>query len=133
MSTGANGTSTAAADAVNFFFTMREQIKLYHWQTHSYARHKATDDVISALDGAIDTYIETYMGKYGRPRMSARNNTVKVVNMNEKTATRFIKSCIEYLQGPLVKGLKPTDTDLFNLRDEMLGELNKILYLFTLH
>jgi hypothetical protein len=112
---------------------MREQIKLYHWQTHSYARHKATDEVISALDGTIDEYVETYMGKYGRPRMTARNNEIKLVNMNEKSAVRFIKSCIEHLQGPLVKGLKPTDTDLMNLRDEMLGELNKILYLFTLH
>jgi hypothetical protein len=25
------------------------------------------------------------------------------------------------------------DTDLVNIRDEMLAELNKILYLFTLH
>jgi hypothetical protein len=122
-----------SADDVNFFFHMREQIKLYHWQTHSYARHKATDDVLSALDETIDTYVETYMGKYGRPRMSTRNNTVRVMNMSEKSAVRFIKECIAYIQGPLVKRLKPTDTDLMNLRDEMLGELNKILYLFTLH
>jgi hypothetical protein len=122
-----------SADDINFFFHMREQIKLYHWQTHSYARHKATDDVLSALDETIDTYVETYMGKYGRPRMSTRNNTVRVMNMSEKSAVRFIKECIAYIQGPLVKRLKPTDTDLMNLRDEMLGELNKILYLFTLH
>jgi hypothetical protein len=122
-----------SADDVNFFFQMREQIKLYHWQTHSYARHKATDDVISALDTTIDTYVETYMGKYGRPRMSARNNKIAVSNMSEKSAVRFIKLCIAHLQGPLVKRLRPTDSDLINLRDEMLGELNQLLYLFTLH
>jgi len=118
---------------INFFFSMREQIKLYHWQTHSFARHKATDDVIKALDETIDTYVETYMGKYGRPKMTASTNTVRIQNMTEKTAARFIGSCITYLEGPLVKRLKPADTDLVNLRDEMLAELNKLQYLFTLH
>jgi hypothetical protein len=122
-----------SATDINFFFTMREQIKMYHWQTHVFARHKATDDVISALDGTIDTYVETYMGKYGRPKVTATTRNVSIQNMTEKTATRFIETCIKYLEGPLVKRLKPTDTDLVNLRDEMLGELNKLLYLFTLH
>ena len=118
---------------INFFFSMREQIKLYHWQTHIFARHKATDDVLEALDASIDTYVEVYMGKYGRPKMTTKTNTVRIQNMNEKMAVRFIKTCIAYLEGPLVKHLKPTDTDLVNIRDEMLAELNKILYLFTLH
>jgi hypothetical protein len=121
-----------SATDVNFFFYMREQLKLYHWQTHSYPRHKATDELLSALDTTIDAYVETYMGKYGRPKVTGATNSIRVQNMNEKTAGRFIHGCIAHLQGPLVKRLKPTDTDLINLRDEMLGELNKILYLFTL-
>jgi len=121
----------SAAD-INFFFSMREQIKVYHWQTNQFARHKATDDVLSALDGSIDTYVEVYMGKYGRPKITASTNTVKIQNMADKTAAKFIKACISYLQGPLVKRLKPTDTDLVNIRDEMLSELNKLLYLYTL-
>jgi len=118
---------------INFFFSMREQIKLYHWQTNQFARHKATDEVIAALDGSIDTYVEVYMGKYGRPKMTSSTNIVRVQNMADKTAAKFIKTCIAYLQGPLVKRLKPSDTDLVNVRDEMLGELNKLLYLYTLN
>jgi hypothetical protein len=121
-----------SATDVNFFFSMREQIKLYHWQTHSFARHKATDDVISALDQSIDKYVEVYMGKYGRPKVTGGTNMVRVQNMTEKTAVRFVKTCLVYLEGPLVKRLKPTDTDLVNIRDEMLAELNQLLYLFTL-
>jgi hypothetical protein len=121
----------SAAD-INFFFSMREQIKVYHWQTNQFARHKATDEVIEALDGSIDTYVEVYMGKYGRPKITASTNTVKIQNMADKTAAKFIKACIAYLQGPLVKRLKPADTDLINVRDEMLSELNKLLYLYTL-
>lgn len=121
-----------SADDVNFFFNMREQIKLYHWQTHSFAQHKATDDLLDSLDKVIDEYVETYMGRYGRPRMNARNNTIRVQNMNAKMAVKFIKECATYIQGPLTKKLEATDTDLINLRDEMLRDLHKVLYLFTL-
>lgn len=121
-----------SATDINFFFSMREQIKIYHWQTYQFAKHKATDDVLEALDGSIDTYVEVYMGKYGRPKITAATSTVKIQNMADKTAAKFIKACIAYLQGPLVKRLKPTDTDLINIRDEMLAELNKLLYLYTL-
>jgi len=117
---------------INFFFSMREQIKLYHWQTNQFARHKATDEVLEALDGSVDKYVEIYMGKYGRPKITSSTNTVRVQNMADKTAAKFIKMCIVYLEGPLVKRLKPTDTDLINVRDEMLAELNKLLYLYTL-
>ena len=117
---------------INFFFSMREQIKLYHWQTNQFARHKATDEVLEALDGSVDKYVEVYMGKYGRPKITSSTNTVRVQNMADKTAAKFIKMCIVYLEGPLVKRLKPTDTDLINIRDEMLAELNKLLYLYTL-
>jgi hypothetical protein len=122
-----------SADNINFFFTMREQIKLYHWQTHSYSRHKATDMIIEKIDKNIDTYVEVYMGKYGRPHLVSRNNVVKIQNLSEKTIVRFCKACLVYLQTELPKKLKETDTDLLNIRDEMMGDLNQLLYLFTLH
>lgn len=121
-----------SADDVNFFFNMREQIKLYHWQTHSFAQHKATDDLLDSLDKVIDEYVEVYMGRYGRPKMGARNNTIQVQNLNEKSMVKFLRDCIAYLQGPLIKGIKG-DTELINLRDEMLGHLNQTMFLFTLH
>jgi len=121
-----------SADDVNFFFQMRQQIKLYHWQTHSFAQHKATDDLLDSLDKAIDEYVEVYMGHYGRPKMASRNSTIQIKNMNVKSIIKFLRECVAYLQGPLVKKLKPTDTELVNLRDEMLAGLHQVMYLFTL-
>jgi hypothetical protein len=121
-----------SAQHIHFFFQMRDQIKLYHWQTSSYARHKATDDVLHKLDEHIDLFVEVYMGKYGRPNMTKTTNTVVIKNMADSTAAKFIRSCLTYLEGPLTKSLKPSDTDLFNIRDEMLGELHQLLYLFSL-
>jgi hypothetical protein len=121
-----------SGDDVNFFFQMREQIKLYHWQTHSFAEHKATDDLLDSLDKVIDEYVEVYMGKYGRPKMVVRNSTTYIKNLTKKNMIAFIKACVSYLEGPLTKHLKPSDTDLINLRDEMLSDLHKVQYLFTL-
>lgn len=122
-----------SAATIHFFFQMREQIKLYHWQTHLYSRHKATDDVLSSLDENIDDFVEVYMGKYGRPKMTEKQGCMKITNLSEKQAVVFIKRCIQHLLTDVVKNLTPQkDSDLLNIRDEMLGSLNQLLYLFTL-
>ncbi len=121
-----------SAQIVQFFFTLREQIKLYHWQTSSYARHKATDDVISKMDEHIDLFVEVWMGKYGRPKLTRATQDIRLRNMSEVGAVKFVKGAIDYLQGPLTRALKGTDTDLANIRDEMIGDLHQLLYLFTL-
>jgi len=121
-----------SAQHIHFFFHLREQIKLYHWQTYLYARHKATDDVIKSLDEHIDLFVEVYMGKYGRPNITRATNTIEIKNMSEKSAVKFVKDCLAHLIGPFSRSIKATDTDLLNIRDEMAGELNQLLYLFTL-
>jgi phosphoribulokinase len=119
-----------SAKDTQFFLCMRNQIKLYHWQTKLYSRHKATDAVVDSLDKSIDKYVEVYMGKYGRMKMNGETGTISIKNLSESSIINFIKRCIVYLN--TIK-LKDTDTDLLNIRDEMLGELNQLLYLFTLH
>jgi hypothetical protein len=121
-----------SAQHIHFFFQLRDQIKVYHWQTYLYARHKATDDVIKSLDEHIDLFVEVYMGKYGRPNMTRTTNLVQIKNMTEKSAVKFIKDSLAHLIGPFSRSIKATDTDLLNIRDEMAGELNQLLYLFTL-
>jgi hypothetical protein len=49
-----------SGDDIHFFVNMREQIKLYHWQTKIYSRHKATDNVIELLDENIDKNMLKY-------------------------------------------------------------------------
>ena len=123
-----------SASDIHFFLQLRDQIKLYHWQTRIYARHTATDKVLDDLDRIIDSYVEIYIGKYGRKRLVGGDAKISVSNLTEAGATRFVTSAIRYCQGGLVKGLsKVHDTDLLNLRDELIGALNQLLYLFTLH
>lgn len=116
-------------DIATAMLTIRNQIKLYHWQTSSFARHKATDDLTTSLDGHIDTFIEVYMGKYGRPVVT---DTIKLTNFSEPAARAFISKQVDFLTKTLPKKLSPMDSDLLNIRDEILADMNKALYLFTL-
>jgi hypothetical protein len=122
-----------SAEDVHFFMNLRNQIKLYHWQTHVYARHIATDKILAEIDALIDSYVEIYIGKYGRPKLNSTTGTIHLLNMGDAGAVRFIRSAIHYMERNLVKHLnKGSDTDLFNLRDELLANMNQLLYLFTL-
>lgn len=121
-----------SADQIHFFLNLRDQIKLYHWQTRVYSRHIATDKILEGLEKSIDSYVEVYIGKYGRPRVSGKNASIALHNLTEAGAVRLVNAAIRYLQGPLTKSLKPNDNDLMNIRDEMVADLNQLLYLFTL-
>ena len=117
---------------IQFLFEIRNQIKLYHWQTYQHARHMATDKYLESLDKHIDYFVEVSMGKYGRPRLTGATATITLKNMTEKTAAIYLNAAREYLQGAFSKTINPKDTDLLNIRDEILGDLNQLTYLFTL-
>jgi hypothetical protein len=119
----------SGGDIVTHLLTIRNQVKLYHWQTGSFARHKATDDLTAALDLNIDAFVESYMGRYGRPSVSG---SIKLHNFSESAAKAFVAKETKYLQTELPRKIGKTDTDLLNLRDTILGDLTKVLYLFTL-
>lgn len=116
-------------EIVTTFFNIRDQVKLYHWQTKSFAEHKATDDLIAALDINIDKFVESYMGRYGRPYVK---KTLPVKNLTVTGIRAFIGKSDEWMTNKLPRMLKKTDSDLLNIRDEIIADLNQVKYLFTL-
>jgi len=120
-------------DVVKVFFHMLMNIRLYHWQTGSYARHVASGNLYDILSGLIDKFVEVYMGRYGRPMLEDGSINVSVKEMSDEKAHEYMQEYIYFLKREIPKHVKSTDTDLLNIRDEMLAEFDKILYLFTLH
>ena len=120
-----------SAEIVNLMMTLRDQIKLYHWQTLNYPRHIATNDLIPKLDTNIDQFIEVYVGKYGRPKLSGKTSSIYLRNHSDKEATKMIEDAIQWLTVNLTKKLKSTDTDLLSIRDVIVADLNQTLYLFS--
>jgi hypothetical protein len=122
-----------SAEIIHLMMTLRDQVKLYHWQTMSYPRHKATDELVEKLDTNIDQFVEVYIGKYGRPKLTGRTSSIHLRNHSDKDATKMLQGAIQWLTFDLTKKLKNTDTDLLNIRDTIIADLNQTLYLFTLH
>jgi len=125
---------TMSADHIHFFLQLRDQIKLYHWQTRVYARHIATDTMLEKMEKNIDSFVEIYIGKYGRPKITGKNAAISLQNLTEAGAKRLLTAAVRYIQGPLSKSLNAAlDSDLITIRDELLGNLGQLSYLFTLH
>jgi hypothetical protein len=122
-----------SADIVHMMMSLYDQVKIYHWQTMEFPRHEAAGKLIESLDDLIDSFVETYMGKYGRPKLTGKTSTIHLRNFQDKQAPALLKEAIDWLSTDLPKKLKPTDTDLLNIRDEIVAVLNRTLYLFTLN
>lgn len=115
---------------ISSLLKIQNQLRVFHWQTPSYAQHKAFGGAYEELDGLIDSFIETYTGKTGRNQAKLVYN-VKLDSYADNYL-EVIDTYIAYLV-TLSDELDPTtDTDLLNIRDEMLASLNKLKYLLAL-
>ena len=116
------------------FLEMLMMVKLFHWKTHSYATHKATDELYDSLNEHIDKFIEVLLGKTGSRIDLMSNRTISLIDLNSQES---LKSKIMSFKSILVgldnnKALSSmSNSDLLNIRDEILGDLNKFLYLLT--
>jgi hypothetical protein len=116
---------------ITMFMQLQQQVRIFHWQTNHYARHQAYGGFYEDLDDLIDAFVEAYMGKYGRVRLGQQTGIV-VKDMDQVDIPTFINDATQFLLG-LTNQLDSTaDTDLLNIRDEMLQLLNKLKYLLTL-
>ena len=111
--------------------TLRNQVKIYHWETMQFSRHKSTDDLLDKLDDSIDKFVEVYIGKYGRPKLTTKTGTIRLRNFSDEEGPELLKQAIEWLTTRLPTLLSSKDTDLLNIRDEIVADLNQTLYLFT--
>lgn len=114
---------------VNFFFKLSTQLRLYHWNTKSYARHVASGSLFDAITEKTDNFIEVLQGRYGKQDVSVK---IEVGEISDDTAVSFLRRAVDYLENIVDNELvKETDTDLLNIRDEIIGCINKTIYLFT--
>lgn len=110
---------------------VQNQFRFLHWQTYGDAKHRSYGDIYESLGGHIDSFAESLMGKYGRvefePEFMIAFQDIKSLSVQNflDGVTEFLVSMTDQLDGKY-------DTDLLNLRDEMLLSINKLKYLLTL-
>jgi hypothetical protein len=110
---------------------IQNQFRFLHWQTFGDAKHRAYGDLYESMGDHIDTFTEAMMGKYGRPEFESEF-MVAFQDINSINLQNFIDGIVEFLVG-MTEVLDPKyDTDLLNIRDEILSSINKLKYLLTL-
>lgn len=108
------------------------QLRHLHWQTKSYAQHKAYGSVYEGLDEHIDMFAEVCMGKHGRPDFTG-GYQLSGKDISEIDVENFLDNVCEFFISLSEVYDPKTDSDLLNIRDEMLGLFNKLKYLLTLN
>ena len=82
----------------------------------------------------IDSFIEVLLGKSGLRTDLMSNKHIRLVDLS---SSESLKREIETFKGYLVSlnenkvMEKMSNTDLYNIRDTILGDLNQFLYLLT--
>ena len=106
----------------------QQQLRIFHWQTVSYAQHKAFGKIYESLDPLVDSFVETYMGKFGRAKPTLTYH-IELKSLSDNNANDVIEGFKGYLESMSNEDLS---TDLLNIRDSILGEVHTLQYLLSL-
>lgn len=119
--------------AMTKFLSILNQIRVFHWQTKSFAEHKALGKLYESLDELIDEFVEVFSGRYGEVPRANEVFDAKARNYvsNEDTKA-YLDEIADYLSKEVDDFLEEEDTELLNIRDEMLAAVNRTKYLLGL-
>jgi DNA-binding ferritin-like protein len=117
--------------SIQKLLNFQNEIKLHHWGTTSYAKHKALGKLYENIDSLLDTFTESYLGTYGKEEI----NEIETLSFNgpsKTTPENVLDSFEDYLMNELPKEIESNQTSLLNIRDEMLASVQQTKYLLTL-
>lgn len=108
----------------------QQQLRIFHWQTDSFAEHKAFGKTYEAFDGLIDSFVETYMGKFGKIKPTITFS----ITLKSLTGSDTVKEILQDFEDYLISMSDEiaSETYLLNIRDEMQAQINVLRYLLTL-
>ncbi len=110
----------------------QQQMRILHWQTTSFARHNAYGGIYDSIDDLLDKFAEVCMGKYGRIELTDEISELKLKNMKDFSINSYLNEFCDFLVELTGEFDDEKDTDVLNIRDEILSEVNKLKYLLTL-
>ena len=104
-----------------------EQLHLLHWQTTSYAQHKALGKLYEYVQDFKDDVIEKLMGYTGK-----RPNAYKIEPLINCKPEQCVSDLMSFASNLKMYGEKNSFHDVCNLADSLSGEAAKTKYLLTL-
>lgn len=117
-------------EVIKTLLTFKNTLKMYHWRAEKYNKHKISNDLGDKIDELIDKFVEVLIGsRKQRPEFPLE---LKLKMVTDDQIDEYLESFREWLSDPLQEMLEDYETDLMNIRDEMLGVVNQSLYLLRM-
>ena len=110
---------------------LQNQLRVYHWQTSSFSEHKALGKAYDALDASIDAFVESWMGVHGKVSV-AGGIRMTLLDYAADGPGKLLEQATEFFTSGELGSALNGNTDLANIRDEMLATVNRTKYLLTL-
>lgn len=126
-----NGNNSKGSKVILFMFWLSASAKIFHWQTTKYANHQAAGALFDSITKLTDDFVEKFIGVYGRPKF-ASGSSVPVTDMTRERMLQTLGLARAFLS-TTVQRYVAKDTELQNIRDEILAELDQAMYLLTLN
>ena len=112
---------------------LQAQAQILHFQTTSYAEHKAFQRLYEKSSEIIDKLIEAIQGKYQRIILGGIDS-IQVSDYSNLKLNIFIMDMETFFSTEIYNcGLdKIKDTEIDNILQELRGEIDKLKFLLTL-
>jgi len=120
------------AEIFGYFLSLLAQIKMYHWSTLSYAKHKALDDLHGALSEKSDTFIEAWMGRMKKQPVTKLSVALGIVEGDAAAKPEKYVAAEHARIAAMSAKTFAKAPELQNILEEMLAEMAKTLYLLNL-
>lgn len=115
------------------FLSILNQVRVFHWQTKSFAEHKALGELYESLDELVDDFVETFSGRYGKVPTAQDLFKTQATNYSSNADTiDYLDQVVGFLENEITNSLDTNDTELLNIRDDMLAAVNHTKYLLRL-
>lgn len=114
------------------FLHIAAQLKLYHWQTSSHARHEAVDKLVTSFSQKADKFVEVMQG-LTRTRIvlpAGASMSIPFTNLSDAAAVEFLTQVRAYLHDE-VGNYVSDKPELINILGELLEDVAQTMYLFS--
>jgi hypothetical protein len=112
----------SVAKFISLLLSSREQAHIFHLQTPSYAAHKALQGYYEDIVDLIDTYVESYQGRYGILKGYMPTNTI----LEDDSVVSYFMGLQKFVDE--TRGQLPQDGELNNTIDEISGLISSTVY-----
>jgi hypothetical protein len=117
-----------AVEVLQKMFEARDSIHFAHLNTTKYAEHKALGKFYDGWLDLVDSFVETYQGRYARI-----NGAITIEAVSGLDAEKYITSLRSFLLEDAMSIFNPaTDIDLANIIADMISLVNHTLYMLSL-